>query len=129
MKFIQMHMCFIWAASWRNQQNDFCAQQRLWSAWASAHSDQSLRCPHEETLGPQLPIECTAKTLIRVFAEHTDYFVSFVMRRLIFSAYSFTVVLFASLKIAVKFWILEEKINWLFMIIQFVLFPHPFEFF
>ena len=22
-------------------------------------------CPHEETLGPQLPIECTAKTLIR----------------------------------------------------------------
>ena len=31
----------------------------------SAQSDQSLRCPHEETLGPQLPIERTAKTLIR----------------------------------------------------------------
>ena len=22
----------------------------------------SLRCPHEESLGPKLPIECTAKT-------------------------------------------------------------------
>ena len=26
----------------------------------------SLRCPHEETLGPKLPIERTAKTLIRL---------------------------------------------------------------
>ena len=34
------------------------------SAWASAQSDQSLHCPHEETLGPQLPIEHTTKTLI-----------------------------------------------------------------
>ena len=29
-----------------------CAQRRLRSAWASAQSDWSLRCPHEETLGP-----------------------------------------------------------------------------
>ena len=29
---------------------------------ASAQSDQSLRCLHEETLGPFLPIERTAKT-------------------------------------------------------------------
>ena len=29
-----------------------CAQRRLRSAWASAQSDQSLRCPHEETLDP-----------------------------------------------------------------------------
>ena len=29
-----------------------CAQRRLRSAWASAKSDQSLRCPHEESLGP-----------------------------------------------------------------------------
>ena len=29
-----------------------CAQQRLRSAWAFAQSDQSLRCPHEEALGP-----------------------------------------------------------------------------
>ena len=39
-----------------------CAQRRHRSAWASAHSDQSLHCPHEETLGPQLPLERTAKT-------------------------------------------------------------------
>ena len=29
-----------------------CAQRRLRSAWASAQSDQSLRCPYEEALGP-----------------------------------------------------------------------------
>ena len=56
----------IWAASWQNQQSGMCAQRRLRSACASAQSDQSLRCPHEETLGPQLPIEHTAKTLIRL---------------------------------------------------------------
>ena len=50
------------AASWQNQQNGMCAQRRLWSAWASAQSDQSLRCPHEENLGPELPTERTAKT-------------------------------------------------------------------
>ena len=32
---------FIWAASWQNQQNSMSARQRLRSAWASAHSDQS----------------------------------------------------------------------------------------
>ena len=32
----------------------------------SAQFDQSLRCPHEESLGPYLPIERTAKTLIRL---------------------------------------------------------------
>ena len=42
--------------------NDMCAQRRLGSTWASAQSDQSLRCPHEESLGPWLPFECTAKT-------------------------------------------------------------------
>ena len=35
-------------------------------SWASAQSDQSLRCPHEESLGPQLPIERPTKTLIRL---------------------------------------------------------------
>ena len=29
-----------------------CAQRRLRSAWAPAQSDQSLCCPHEETLDP-----------------------------------------------------------------------------
>ena len=42
----------IWAATWQNQQKWVCAQRRLRSAWASAQSDQSLRCPHEESLGP-----------------------------------------------------------------------------
>ena len=41
-----------------------CTQGRLRSVWASAQSNQSLRCPHEESLGPYLPIECTAKTMI-----------------------------------------------------------------
>ena len=40
-----------WARAWQNQQNDLCAQWRLRSAWASAQSDQSLRCLHEECLG------------------------------------------------------------------------------
>ena len=56
----------IWAAAWQNQQNELCAQWRLRSAWASAQSDQSLRCRHKEPLDPYLPIECTAKTLIRL---------------------------------------------------------------
>ena len=42
----------IWAASWQNQQNGMCAQRRLRSACASAQYDQSLHCPHEESLGP-----------------------------------------------------------------------------
>ena len=29
-----------------------CAQRRLRSAWASAQSDQSLRCPHGGSLDP-----------------------------------------------------------------------------
>ena len=41
-----------------------CVQRRLRSAWASAQSDQSLHCPHEEILGPYLPNERTAKTLM-----------------------------------------------------------------
>ena len=40
----------------QNQQNYICAQRRLRSAWASAQSDQSLRCPHEETLDSWLHI-------------------------------------------------------------------------
>ena len=38
-----------WASAWQNQQNGMCAQRNLRSAWASAQSDQSLRCPHEES--------------------------------------------------------------------------------
>ena len=45
---------------------DLCTEQRLRSAWASAQSDQHLCCLHEETLGPKLPIQRTAKALIRL---------------------------------------------------------------
>ena len=40
-----------------------CAQRKLRS---SAQSDQSLRCPHEESLDLKLPIGRTAKTLFRL---------------------------------------------------------------
>ena len=43
-----------------------CARRRLRSTWASTQSDQRLRCAHEESLGPNLPIKRTAKTLIRL---------------------------------------------------------------
>ena len=42
----------IWATARQNQQNDLYAQRKLRSAWASAQSDQTLCCLHEETLGP-----------------------------------------------------------------------------
>ena len=51
-KIAGLNVSCIWAASWQNQQNGMCAQRRLRSAWASAQSDQSLHCPHEESLGP-----------------------------------------------------------------------------
>ena len=50
----------------KTNKNGMCAQRRLRSTWASAQSDQSLRCPHEESLGLQLPIERTAKTQINL---------------------------------------------------------------
>ena len=57
---------FNWAATRQNQQYGMCTQRRLRSAWAPDQSDQSLRCPHEETLSHWLPIERIAKTLIRL---------------------------------------------------------------
>ena len=61
-----------------------CAQRRLRSAWASAQSDQNLRCPLEESL-----IRCpgwldwaNAKTDLSLRRVHT-HFVSFDMSRLI----------------------------------------------
>ena len=61
----------LWISAWvvhlsRLMTKWLCAQRRLRSAWASAQSDQSFRSLLEETLGPQLHIECTAKTLIRL---------------------------------------------------------------
>ena len=43
---------YIWATLRQNQQNGMCTQRRLRSAWASAQSDQSLRYPNEDSLGP-----------------------------------------------------------------------------
>ena len=44
----------IGAASWQNKQNGMCAQRKLRSAWASAQSDQSLRCVLSGPKGPKL---------------------------------------------------------------------------
>ena len=46
----------------RKKENGMCAQRKLRSDWA----DQIFRCPHEESLGPYLPIERTSKTMIRL---------------------------------------------------------------
>ena len=77
------------AAFWQNQQIGMCSQRRLRSAWASAQSDQSLRCALSG-LGIQAFFKWTAKTdqtgwmpgLIWVFAGRTCHFVGFVMMRL-----------------------------------------------
>ena len=66
----------------------------LKSSWASAQSDQSLRCSHGETLVPQLPTECTAKTdqtgqmprLIWVLSGRIDHFVDSVLRQFIYGS-------------------------------------------
>ena len=50
----------------KTNKNGMSAQRRLRSAWVSAQSDQSLRCPHEESLGRKVPIERTARALIRL---------------------------------------------------------------
>ena len=86
-----------WATSWQNQQNVMCAQQRLRSAWASAQSDESLRCPHEEAwvLSYQLSIQR------RLWTDWPDAqsslghsnFVGFFVRRLKFRKISVPVTL------------------------------------
>ena len=56
----------------------------------------SLRCLHEESLGPELPIKRTAKTdqtgrlprMICAFAGHTCHFVGFVMCWLKYNLFS-----------------------------------------
>ena len=80
-------LTMIWAAS---RQND-CALSNVSDQPGHPPSLISLRCPHEETLGPQLPTERKAKTdqtermprLISLHWAHT-HFVGFYMRRLIF---------------------------------------------
>ena len=56
----------IWVAARQNQQNEQCVQRRLRSACAFPPSlIWDFRCPHQETLGPELPTERTAKIRIR----------------------------------------------------------------
>ena len=46
--------------------SDMCTQRRLRSACAFSQSDQSLHCPHEETLHPWQSKMCLVKILIRL---------------------------------------------------------------
>ena len=67
-------------SAWASADQSLRCPIRDFAVWSeSSLSDQSLLCPHEETLGPQLPIECTTKTQISLSI--TDHFVGFVMRR------------------------------------------------
>ena len=47
-------VCLIEPEHDKNQQNDLCTQRRLWSALASAQSDQSLLSALREARGPEL---------------------------------------------------------------------------
>ena len=81
---------FNWAASWQNQQNGMCAQQRHRSAWASAQSDQSSLCAQwvaKDSSFLHVDNEDSDQTgwmprLIWGFAGRTGHFVGFVMRQL-----------------------------------------------
>ena len=56
----------IWAATWENVLFDMCAQRRLKSACASAQTDKSLRCSHDQTFHPWLSKMRPVKILIRL---------------------------------------------------------------
>ena len=86
---------------WRNKQNYpliitkypsylfhfLCAQRRLRSAWASAHSDQSLHCPLIEQLrslhadSEDSDQKGRMHSLIWIFTRHIGHFIGFVMLR------------------------------------------------
>ena len=84
---LSIYWFFKWATSWQNQQNGMCAQWRLRSAWASTQSDQSLRCPHEESFGPLSAQRrlwsdwADAQADLSLRWVHSHFF-AFVMRRL-----------------------------------------------
>ena len=76
-----------WASTWRIQQNVMYAQRILRSAWAYAHSEQSLPCTLWVAKDPSF-LHVYSKDsdqtermprLIWVFAGHTCHFVGFVM--------------------------------------------------
>ena len=59
------HPICIRTITWGNVPSDICDQRRLRSACASAQSDRSLRCPHEETLHTWVAKIRPVKILIR----------------------------------------------------------------
>ena len=81
----------IWATAWQNQQNYFCTQQRLRSAWHLQVWSVSWLCAQWIAKDPSFlhtDSENSDQTgwmprLIRVFARHTRHFVGFVMLQLI----------------------------------------------
>ena len=80
-----------WNAAWWNISSDMCAQRRLKSACASTQSDQSLCCPHEETLHPWLskirPVKILViHRLIWIFAARIWSKVGFLTLRLKYCA-------------------------------------------
>ena len=77
-----------WAKTWESVNSDkLCAQRRLKSTCASAQSDQSLRCPFEETLHLWLCKMHPLKILIRL-SECADVWIYFWRCALRENAYS-----------------------------------------
>ena len=83
---------FIWTATWQNQQTE-CASSEDSDQHVHLPSLISLRCPHEESLGPELPIErerrlwsdwADVQADLSLHWAHTQ-FVGFVMSWLILS--------------------------------------------
>ena len=83
------HLNLKCAASWQNQQNE-SAPAKTQISWASAQSNHSLRCLHEETLGPYIATHwvhskdwsdwADAQADLSLCRAHT-HFVGFVMLR------------------------------------------------
>ena len=61
-----INICYHISGNLGKVPSNMCVRQRLKSVCASTQSDQSLRCPHEETLHPWLSKICPVKILIRL---------------------------------------------------------------
>ena len=100
-----------------------CTHRRLRSAWASAQSDRSLRCPQEESLGPYLPTECTAQTdKTWRFAGRTCHFVGFVIGCInlmdVFVTWKFVPL--------IPMWPIDIRLSKIFFFFQVLLQMYPF---
>ena len=91
-KYHNLMTWLIWAASWHNQQNGMCAQQRLRSAWASTESDQSFAVRMQKAWVLSYPLRAQRRPWSDWVDAQADlslrwvhcHFVGFVMRSLIF---------------------------------------------